>query len=295
MSQHQTTDLVIDPFTTSGQQLAVILNRLHGAYATMHSGAARPPYAKPGTVWLDNTTPPGKLMWYDGTTDQPLGASIQGGTAGQFLRKKSATDGDIEWVNAPGGVPAGSIVAFVHGYFANAMNGSYSAVTGNTIADINALVKPDGWQVCDGTALNDPASPIFNGAGRHLPNLTDSRFLQGSAAAGSVGGDNNISHTHSVTIPALAVRGHTLSAAEMPKHRHGVPTYRAASGAAPTNKPTSTSGTAIIGNGTAAFTLYVGSSHSHSHTTTAKAATTAAKAVDNRPKFLSCFYIVKVK
>ena len=45
--------------------------------------------------------------------------------------------------------------------------------------------------MCDGSELNLPSSPIFNGAGRYLPNLTDDRFIQGDTAIGSTGGIND--------------------------------------------------------------------------------------------------------
>ena len=56
MTQAQVQDYSIDPFATSGQALATILNRLHEANITLHSGAARPAYAKVGTIWLDTST-----------------------------------------------------------------------------------------------------------------------------------------------------------------------------------------------------------------------------------------------
>jgi len=85
-----------------------------------------------------------------------------------------------------GSAPVGGVIAWVPGYFANNANGTYAAVS---------IILPTEWKECDGSALNDAASPIFNGAGRYLPNITDSRFLMGSTTPGSIGG-NNDGHYH---------------------------------------------------------------------------------------------------
>lgn len=103
--------------------------------------------------------------------------------------------------NIQGGVPVGSIIAWLPGYFANGSNGTYAGV---------AIALPDYWKECTGDALNDSDSPIFNGAGRYLPNLTDSRFLMGNTAgnAGVIGGDNSsFDHTHAFTQPSA----HTIT------------------------------------------------------------------------------------
>lgn len=101
--------------------------------------------------------------------------------------------------------PIGSIVAYSGGYFGNGSNGSFTSAIGNSVAAINTYVNPI-WQVCDGSALNDSQSPIYNGAGRYLPNLTDSRFLQGSSSAGAIGGENNT----------------TLAVSNLPTHNHTI-------------------------------------------------------------------------
>lgn len=85
-------------------------------------------------------------------------------------------------------VPVGGIIAFSGGYFTDASNGGFTNVLGNSVAAINSALNGSGWYVCDGSALNLPGSPIFNGAGRYLPNLSNSRFLMGSTSAGTTGG-----------------------------------------------------------------------------------------------------------
>ena len=98
------------------------------------------------------------------------------------------------------GAMIGVIQAWFPGYFSGADNGgAFINVlgAGASIAEANSYLRPRGWAVCDGTELNDPDSPIFNGAGRFLPNLTDDRFLAGGTTAGGKGGSNvMLDHTH---------------------------------------------------------------------------------------------------
>jgi hypothetical protein len=107
--------------------------------------------------------------------------------------------------------PVGSIVAYVPGYFSDALNGGFFLVGpgANTVPAINAYL-PDNWRVCDGSAFNDPESPIFNGPGRHLPNLDDNRFLRGTSSTGSAGG----SDTKTLNIPQLPSHNHIITVAD---------------------------------------------------------------------------------
>lgn len=133
-------------------------------------------------------------------------------------------------------VPVGSIVAYNPGFYTNSSNGSFtiSGPAGNTVAQINAFLNAQGWYVCDGAAVNDSKSPIWNAAGRNLPNLNDSRFLFGSSSAGTVGGAATV----------------TLDVNNLPLHNHGVGTLA--------NSSSSISGTANSG---------VNLAHSHSAST----------------------------
>lgn len=128
-------------------------------------------------------------------------------TAGVTIDSHLIKDGE-SW----GCVPVGSIVAWLPGYFTNSSNGSYSAVS---------ITLPSYYKECDGSALNDSASPIFNGAGRYLPNLTDSRFLMGNTSgnAGTTGGSNDLlAHTHAFTQPsAHSITQPTFTG---PSHNH---------------------------------------------------------------------------
>ncbi len=117
--------------------------------------------------------------------------------------------------------PIGSIIPWVGGYFDSTGQENYSRQLGGSddVAGVNGYINA-WWRVCDGSELNDADSPIFNGATRYLPDLTDSRFLQGSTAidnaSTSIGGNNAMAHTHGVTTnvavgdhAALTLSNHT--------------------------------------------------------------------------------------
>jgi hypothetical protein len=148
----------------------------------------------------------------------------------------SQFDGEVDTDAAHRGgyglVPVGTIVAYNPGYYTNSANAGFAAVgpAGNTVAQVNAFLNAKGWYVCDGAAVNNANSPIWNAAGRNLPNLSDQRFLMGSSSAGGAGGSNanrDISHTHSVTsnVTAAAI---TLTTANLPVHSHAKGTLASA-------------------------------------------------------------------
>ena len=176
--------------------------------------------------------------------------------------------------------PVGSIIAYVPGYFTNGSNGgfTYRMVSANTVAAVNALLNPSGWYVCNGAALNDAGSGIFNGAGRYLPNLTDDRFFMGDTVAGGVGGSSTMAHTHTTG-------DHTLTIDEIPSHRHS---YNAV--ATNTSNPWTIAQTGNFSIPSSQNTGYTGGGGAHNHGPTGGASNT-----ENRPSYLSCFYIMRVK
>lgn len=125
------------------------------------------------------------------------------------FRSSAGTEYDLTSAGA-GTPPVGTILPWVGGYFGNWNNGSFTNVLGNTVANVNTLLNASGFYVCDGSALNLAGSPIFDGANRYLPNLTDNRFLMGSTTAGGIGGANTNAHTHSVT-SNVAVGNHSIT------------------------------------------------------------------------------------
>jgi len=135
---------------------------------------------------------------------------------GEKIVAVKATEDGLEFVASIAGVvPVGIILAWLGGYFTSGANEGYTRVLGtaNTIAAVNALLNDDGWYVCDGAALNLAGSPIFDGADRYLPLLTDDRFIMGDTLGGTPGGDNAMAHTHGIT-----VNNHTLTEAQLASH-----------------------------------------------------------------------------
>ena len=65
---------VIDPQVTTGTDLANYLNSWQAALESCHKGPARPVYAQPGTLWIQD---PGVGAWslkvYTGTLDAQIG------------------------------------------------------------------------------------------------------------------------------------------------------------------------------------------------------------------------------
>jgi hypothetical protein len=199
-----------------------------------------------------------------------------------------------EWkvLTIDGGTPVGTITAWMGGYFTGAANAGFTNVLGNTVALANARLNVSNWYVCDGTPLNMVGSPIFNGAGRYLPNLTDSRFIQGSTAAGSIGGANAMAHTHTGPSHSHTTAALTLLLTQIPNHDHYI--YGTDAGDSSINNR------AVMGpvnNEILVPCAAVGGALSHSHGNTGADGTGntgAASNAENRPLFLSCLYIMKV-
>ena len=92
------------------------------------------------------------------------------------------------------GVPVGTTVAYNSGCFGDGSNGTFDPTLGHI--GILALQLADSWRICNGDETYDPESPIFNASGRFIENLTDDRFLMGDTVPGGIGGDNSDSHVH---------------------------------------------------------------------------------------------------
>jgi len=110
-------------------------------------------------------------------------------------------------------VPVGVVIPWLPGYF-NSTQSVFTAVS---------ISLEDNYKECDGTVLNDAGSPIYNGAGRYLPKIDDSRFLMGTnTLSGDLrGGDNNsLAHTHGFTQPAA--HGITQPTFTYSNHKHQI-------------------------------------------------------------------------
>lgn len=197
--------------------------------------------------------------------------------------------------------PVGMITAWNPGYFTDGVNGGFVAVlSANDVSSANSYLNPKGWYVCDGALLDLPNSPIFNGANRYLPNLTDARFLMGSAGAGGGGGTNTTAgHVH--TLPGHSHAHHLAIVAEG-SHVHGMH-GSTAGGGVPYRKPLTSAGD----NYDTSYPIIIGhmdASGSHIHGITGWVggginadtdySSSANTASENRPLYLSTFYIMKV-
>ncbi len=188
-------------------------------------------------------------------------------------------------------MPVGVIFPWVPGHFTGAENLGFTLGLGlgdNTVAEANIYLNPRGLFICDGTAPNEPLSPIWNTAGRFLPHLTDDRFLMGSTVSGEYGGSNTMldhTHTHSLSINASGSHGHTINI-------NGAFVYQGSTGGVGANNQNNDSG---FNTGGQRWLLdNVAHTHTNSDFAGTIGANSAASATSILPKFLSCFYIIKV-
>jgi len=192
------------------------------------------------------------------------------------------------------GVPVGTVVFVIPGYFTNGSNGGFTSSL-NTVALLNAEYNSLGWYCCNGAACNVAGSPFYDGAGRYLPNITDSRWIRGYTTAGAIGGSNTDSHSHTLAHTHSMAHTHTtgnvtLGTTQIPPHYHG--------SSATTSSDTRARGTdaytaAAAGSNTG--TTGGGSYHNHgttsassaSSTGAASTANTGAVVTSNEPQFIN--------
>jgi len=263
----------------------------------------------------------GQIPIGDGATD-PVLATLTG-TANEITVTNGAGSITLSLPANNKLMPEGCIIAWIGGYFQDGSNGTYTRVLGtaNTVAAVNTLLNAFGWYVCSGAALNLATSTIFNGASRYLPNLTDDRFIEGDTTCGAIGGSSTMAHTHGVTTnvavgahsnhTALALNTeatHTHAAGSFvvnDAHTHALGSGTGGAeglGAATPGYYTDSKGSATTAvTGTSA----VGAAHTHTfsqditahsaHSVTNNAVTSdAASNTENRPLFLTAFYLMKV-
>jgi len=218
-------------------------------------------------------------------------------------------------IEAKASIPPGVIVAWSGGYFGDGSNGSYTSVEDSTVSSSNIFLSNYGWAVCDGSEKNESNSYFFNGAGRHLPNLTDDRFLMGGTSNGLSGGSNAmLDHTHTNTLVGDS-HTHTMNHTHTPFNSgsNGSHTHVTTGSATGITLNAYVSGAyKMIWASTAGpgYTLPYGGAHVHNITIPAYSGSSggtavnisgtigtgsAASSTENRPKYLSCLYIIKVK
>ena len=73
MSQQAASDFDIVPTSTSGTELATLLNALNSALLSMRSGTSLPPSSEAGTIWRDTTSATTHIVkYYNGTVSTEL-------------------------------------------------------------------------------------------------------------------------------------------------------------------------------------------------------------------------------
>jgi len=217
-----------------------------------------------------------------------------------------------DYADVLGSVPVGSIVAWNPGYYLDGLNGTFvnaDFLPLNTVAGANSYLNTKGYYVADGSTPGITGSLIWNAAGRHLPNLTDDRFLMGTTLCGSIGGSNvMLDHTHTDNLAAPAHthsidHNHPSQALTLGTNVDSGIKYSAATGVSseylqqytPANgwlpEPSS-----LTVSGTVDLPNYIGTSGAASATSLTGTIGTgsAASATENRPKYLGTFFIVRV-
>ena len=234
---------------------------------------------------------------FTGSTGEPAGARF-GDIVVDSITAESI-EGPIN--GAPnstghGIVPIGAIVAINPN-----LTGAYST---SSIAQADT----NGWVLCRGQTIVDVTSPMN---GETIPNLSDDRFIMGAETAGATGGEN------------LKV----LVTANLPAHTHGMAHdhdmqhdhYSVYNGATDdfwtsTTRNNPTVATGVL-DGDSNYTLKKANSYSSSYTsnswlggtsdasrsrtggssTSNTGSTGSGTGFDNRPKYLSVVYIMRIR
>jgi len=193
-------------------------------------------------------------------------------------------------VNGPGTVPLGAIIP---------------------VGNVGAWALPasgeikDGFALCDGTTFPAGSHPSFAG---NRPNLSDSRFLQGSSSVGGTGGANSktlataelpahthtMTHTHSIDHDHGSVNTNTTGA-----HTHNVSYVLLLGGSVQMPQPDGanaawTQPTSSAGDHSHSVDLpnFTGTSGAASNSTTSSVG--SGTAFDIRPQYFGVVYLMRV-
>lgn len=245
---------------------------------------------------------------------------LTAGTCAEFLQRteiatpeQAQTGDDDTKVMTPAkvkaaldyGLPVGSIIAWLPGHF-TAVNNGGSYVSLFSSADVAGAkvwlaANAAGWRVADGTESNLAGTLIWNAAGRFLPNLTDSRFLVGGELAGSLsikGTDGTAEAGHEGSnLMVNHKHGHSLSTTSNGNDQIDMGGYSVLVGHGGSYWVLSShTGAPAAYQNFGASTEFSNTQHTHgiSGEIGTGSADVAANTTENRPKYLSTFYIIKV-
>jgi len=230
------------------------------------------------------------------------------------VEARHIADGSVDPVHVTQNIrnqflPVGSIIPYFGGYFTSGASFVITEAGGNNSSSVNSAL-PDKWRVCDGSSLNDSESPIFNSSGRYLPNLDDGRFIMGDSSVGWGGGNDSRSHQHGYTPSALGNHAHASGNITARIGRTTLGAYPAGEtfiGMQVQNPGGWTPNQRFLSRNFPGFSSsitepapYSASTSPHSEGTTTNVDLSHGHQVlsgggTNIPRYLSCFYIMKVK
>lgn len=247
MAQQNSTSFPIDPFTTSGVELATKLNELNDANISSQSGTSRPAYALQGFVWSDITSDINKLKYYTGATDLYIleydvtrnTAIINGGL--DFTDKSKAIA--LKSSTTSGGIPASADLIKAElvvnltdkKLFSKDDNGDIVELGGGgggnpsgTVITFGGAVAPAGYLKCNGDAVDrtvyadlylaigdlygaGDGSTTFNIPdlrGEFVRGFDDGKGVDSGRVMGSSQGEDIKPHGHNVGLVASGKHAH---------------------------------------------------------------------------------------
>lgn len=236
---------------------------------------------------------------------------------GQGLNLKLAelgTDGENIFIGKAGGnvaltLPIGTTLFWMAVKFTDQNNGG-------PISIIDELFLPPGWEIANGSKVEDSKSVYHN---LYLPNLTSDIFIMGTngASLGNIGGTNDASHKHNIAHYHKTFNGSNANSGFISlvgDHSHtygdfyGQPTANSeegddhSGGAANADlypRATSSAGahnhiTSVIPIGDQSSGLYVDNVN-HVNQGNSRNVADTADFTENRPNYISGIYIIRIR
>ena len=212
-----------------------------------------------------------------------------------------------------GNIPIGGVIPIMGAFQSTQNSGTFTSA----FIPLSGVITNDGFQRCDGSLINNTNSIFHN---KYTPDITDSRFIQGSTSAGTLGGNSSneitisqtnlpthshdISHTHTGSTQSQS----TSTTSNAGSHNHSLRMYVFTPGFSSNAIPGPRSGVDIADY--VQDTYWMGNngdhnhSYSHTHTTSSSTQSTTlssngsgtfnSTAIDIRPKYITAVYLMRV-